>query len=152
MWKIHVAIAKASAVHYLWRRFTFAVPTIRLEKEDMTSSLKEIRPVVVMPQADGGKIEITVDGDTIWLSDYSDEKTCNFTLCIRRGELEGDAEAPNVVHQVFQERMRNGKRTYQARRKLTAEAIARQPPSKAGYWFIDPTISPHGGPVVVMDP
>jgi hypothetical protein len=127
----------------------------------MTSSLKEIRPVVALPLPDGGRVEISVVEDTIWVSDYASGDVCNFTLRVPRGKLEGDDIARAGVHEMFKERARghakpraDGDRgaAYRASVQRIAEAIAYAPPSKAGFWVIDPTFNPHGGPVVVLDP
>jgi len=159
MSRIHVAIVTASAVHYLRRRFTLAAQKIRGKGELMTRSLQEISPVVALPQPDGGRVEISVVDDMIWISDYSSAGTCNFTLRVLRGRLEGAENARVAVHDLFKERARGkssaayGRNSpYRAALNKIAEAMVAAPPTKAGYWFIDPTFSPHGGPVVVLDP
>jgi hypothetical protein len=130
----------------------------------MTVSLKEIPPVVALPLPGGGRVEISVVDDTIWVSDYSSADVCNFTLRVPRGKLEGADNARAGVHELFKKRALNGttaqkassaaarNAAYRAALTKMAEAYAVEPPSKAGYWFIDPTINPHGGPVVVLDP
>lgn len=130
----------------------------------MTVSLKEIPPVVVMPVPGGGRVEISIVDDTIWVSDYSNNDVCNFTLRVPRGGLEGADNARDGVRDLYKRRKLGGpsapraasayERNARYREAIAqfAEAFAAAPPSKAGYWFIDPTVSPHGGPVVVLDP
>ncbi len=133
----------------------------------MIQSLKDVAPVVVLPQADGGRIEISVVNDTIWLSDYSKDAkgndVSNFTLCVARGPMEGAPDAASFVHDLFKRRgsapsnppRHNGQGRSPAQQALIARvapAMVAKPPSKAGYWYVDPTITPHGGPLVVVDP
>jgi hypothetical protein len=130
----------------------------------MTVSLKEIPPVVVMPVPGGGRVEISIVDDTIWVSDYTNNNVCNFTLRVVRGKLEGADSAREGVHELYKQRKAGGVAALKAspafernagyRDTMTriAEAYSTARPSKAGYWFIDPTVSPHGGPVVVLDP
>jgi hypothetical protein len=132
----------------------------------MIRSLKEIPPVVSLPQPGGGRVEISVVDDVIWISDYAkDDKgndVSNFTLCVARGPLEGAPDAAAGVHALFRRRgtspsnLAAGTHAHsQAQRAMLARlapAMVASPPSKAGYWFVDPTITPHGGPVVVVDP
>lgn len=130
----------------------------------MTVSLKEIPPVVVMPITGGGKVEISVVNDSIWISDYSSDDVCNFTLRVMRGKLEGSEYAREAVHEMYKRRKLGGPSAQKGapahegnrgRREALAkfaETFAAGLPSKAGYWFSDPTVTPHGGPVVVLDP
>jgi hypothetical protein len=133
----------------------------------MVRSLKEIPPAVALPQPGGGRVEISVVDDVIWISDYSKDDqgndVSNFTLCVARGPLEGAPAAAAGVHGLFKQRgdrtwngsKPNGRGPTKAQRAVidrVTPAMLEGPPSKAGYWFVDPTIAPHGGPVVVVDP
>ncbi len=124
----------------------------------MVESLKQVQPVVSLPQANG-HVEITVTDNMIWVSDYAagpdGKEISNFTLCIPRGPLDGAQAASQGVHDKYAKqttmRIKKGAGSNAEFDRIVA-AITAAPPSKAGYWFAHPTLKAHGGPVVVVDP
>ena len=129
----------------------------------MINSLKDVLPVVALPQSNG-RVEITVADDMIWVSDYAvgadGKEISNFTLCIPRGPLDGAASAPREVQSKYSQpnklsisKSGNGRSpAASAEFVRIAQELAKGPPSMAGYWFAHPTLKRHGGPVVVIDP
>jgi hypothetical protein len=96
---------------------------------------------------DGGRVELTVVDDAIWLSSYQDDKH-QFTLVVPRKSLEGSVDAKEGVSR----RARNGGR--KAAFKMAVSAMERfklAPPARAGFWYEDPNFKGHGGPLVIVE-
>ena len=129
----------------------------------MVSSLKEVGPARWLELSDGTRLEVSLYEDCLWISEHVGD-VCKYTLCIPRdADFTGTAEAPGAVQQVFEQRgkvMPAGKGGGARRRSRGQVAIEdrvsdhlrKAPPKKAGYWFTDPTIAPHGIPAVIVDP
>ena len=99
-------------------------------------------------EVDGGRVELTVVDDAIWLSSY-EGKTHQFTLVVPRKPLEGNRAALDGVAQ----RARSGARKASSS-MMVAKAMERfktTTPARAGYWYEDPDSRSHGGPVVIIE-
>lgn len=116
-------------------------------------------PAVALPQRDG-RVEITVVDGEIWVSDYDSDGKSNFTFVIQRGPLRGSETArAAVVDSCEKERGAEHKRRVAAaratmvgaNRQLGTSATAAGQPRAAGYWYVDPNWSAHGGPVVIVE-
>ncbi len=110
----------------------------------MAKSKQDIPPPTVVLHDDKGRVEVTVAGDDIWLSDYAGGKH-NFTLVIPRKRLKGNKAARDGVYN------HHCTKTGKASVKVAAATdLTSAPPAKAGYWY--ELASPaHGGPVVIVE-
>lgn len=112
----------------------------------MASPKKPIPSATVVMPDGKGRVEITVDGDRIWLSDYSDEGRRNFTLLVPRKPLRGNDTAREGI--CAHRKNAAGKA---ASTVTTAAAPADPPmPEKAGYWYVAQDYA-HGNPVTVIE-
>ena len=125
----------------------------------MARSAAEIRPVITLHQEDGSSVQVAIVDDIIWISDVSSSGECHFTLRVPRGPMDGDDTARTKVQELFRERARKSKKPYGKRSETyvagmgqVEKAMDAGPPAKAGYWYVDPTFSPMGNPVINIDP
>jgi hypothetical protein len=128
----------------------------------MASRKYEMPPTTIaLPQADG-RVEVTVHGDEIWVSDYAADNTSHFTFVIQRGPLKGSDNARAVVADSCKTDQDKGgwhrPRVAAARAAMASASsqmggagTAPPQPRRAGYWYEDPNWTGHGGPVVIVE-
>ncbi len=98
----------------------------------------------------GGKVEVTVEDDAIWLSniDGSDKRT--FTLRIARKALEGHSIAVRGIEERAAHAKTLGARAPRLDRDEDC-AKAASASKQAGFWFVDERYTLLGTPVTVID-
>jgi hypothetical protein len=120
------------------------------------ASKKDIPETMVALPLRDGRVELTVVGDEIWISDYAksgSRERLNFTLVIPRGKLVGNAAARESAfeHHRMDDYAGKAPPMRSARLAACAARVGKVKPRKAGYWYEDSAFPAHGGPVVILE-